>query len=378
MPTTLGVLRETAPHERRVALTPEVAALLTKAGYAVRVEAGAGTAALYPDADYQAQGAEIVTREMALASDIVAVVQPLDGSDTARLKAGTVLVGFLNPLDQPQTASALASQGVTALAMELVPRISRAQKLDALSAMSSIAGYKAVLVAANLLPRYFPLLTTAAGTVKPALVLVLGAGVAGLQAIATARRLGARVSAFDIRAAVREEIESLGAQFVELPVETQDAAATGGYAKEQAADAQRRQADLLAAHVAKADVVISTALIPGRPAPLLITEEAVQAMPPGSVIVDLAAPGGGNCALTAPGETVVRHGVTIVGPLNLPAEVPMHASQLYARTLSALLLEFTKDGQFVPDFEDEVFKGACLTHGGEITNERVRGLVIGG
>lgn len=373
MPLTLGVPRETAPGEQRVSIVPDVAARLAQAGFEVRVERGAGEGAFHPDADYEAQGARIVSRADALAADVVAVVQTPD--DLAALRRGSVLVGFLSPLDQPQTALALAAQGVTTLAMELVPRISRAQKLDALSAMSSIAGYKAVLMAADALPRYFPLLTTAAGTVKPAQVLVLGAGVAGLQAIATARRLGARVAAFDIRAAVREEIESLGAQFVDLEVEKQSAAETGGYAQAQAEDAQRRQADQLAPHVGRADVVITTALIPGRPAPLLITEEAVAAMPPGSVIVDLAAANGGNCALTVPGETVVRNGVTIIGHTNLPALVPAHASQLYARTVAALVLDFTKDGQFTPDFNDEVFRGVCLTHEGEVVNQRVRALL---
>ncbi len=372
---TVGIPRETAPGETRVALVPEGAARLIQSGYAVHVERGAGAASFYPDAAYEEAGARLVDRADALAADLVLVVQAPDAPGRAALREGSTLVGFLNPLDAPDVARDLARQGVTAFAMELVPRISRAQKLDALSAMSSIAGYKAVLLAANALPRYFPLLTTAAGTVRPAQVLVLGAGVAGLQAIATARRLGARVAAFDIRAAVREEIESLGAQFVDLSVEVQDSRAAGGYAQAQSDDAQQQQARQLAPHVARADVVISTALIPGRRAPLLVTREAVEAMPEGGVVVDLAAPGGGNCALTRPGETVVHGSVTILAPLNIAALVPAHASQLYARTVAAFVQEFTRDGAFAPDFADEIAAGACLTRGGEIVNARVQALL---
>lgn len=375
MAATLGVPKETAQHERRVAITPDIVGRLVAQGFEVRVESGAGETAQHADAQYTAQGATIAPRADVLASDVVTVVQPPSGSDLTQLRAGSVLVGFLSPLDAPDVAQALAVQGVTALSMELVPRISRAQKLDALSAMSSIAGYKAVLLAANTLPRYFPLLTTAAGTVKPAQVLVLGAGVAGLQAIATARRLGARVSAYDVRAAAREEVESLGGAFIELDLEAQDDKSSGGYAKALAEEAQQRQIRALVPHAGRADVVITTALIPGRRAPLLLSEEAVQAMPTGGVIVDLAAANGGNCALTRPDETVVAHGVTILGPTNLPALVPGHASQLYARTVSNLVLEFFKDGHFVPDFDDEVFKGACLTHNGAVVNERVQGLL---
>ncbi len=375
MPMSLGVPAETAPGERRVALTPDTAARLVKEGYAVCVEHGAGDAAFHPDEAYREAGARVVPRAEALACDVLALVQPLPDADLAALKPGAVVVGLLAPLDEPAQIARLAGRGVTALAMELVPRISRAQKLDALSAMSSIAGYKAVLMAADALPRYFPLLTTAAGTVKPAQVLVLGAGVAGLQAIATARRLGARVSAYDIRAAVKEEIESLGATFIELDLRAQDDAAAGGYAKALAQDEQQRQIDALATHIGKMDVVISTALIPGRKAPLLISERAVEAMPAGSVIVDLAAPNGGNCALTRPGETTLAHGVTILAPLNVPALVPVHASQLYARTVSNLLLEFTKDGQLTLDFDDDILKGACVARDGAVVNERVRSLL---
>ena len=259
--------------------------------------------------------------------------------------------------------------------MELVPRISRAQRMDALSAMSAIAGYRAVIEAASLLPKFFPLLTTAAGTVRPAAVLVLGAGVAGLQAIATARRLGARVSGYDVRDAVREEVKSLGAQFVELPLETTESQDEGGYARALAEEKARRQTELLVPFIAQSDVVITTALIPGRPAPTLITEQAVKEMKEGSVIVDLAAANGGNCALTAPDETAVRHGVRIAGPTNLPAGMPVHASMMYARTILAIVSEFTTEGRFTPNFEDDIIAAACVSHDGKVVNERVQGLL---
>ena len=374
---TVGVPKEMASGERRVALVPDVVARLAKGPIQVLVERGAGETAFYTDADYEAQGARVVSREEAFAADVVAKVQPPSDDEIGLLHSGGVLVGSLSPLDRPATSEKLAAAGVTALSMELVPRISRAQKMDALSAMSSVAGYRAVLLAAERLPKFFPLLTTAAGTLRPANALILGAGVAGLQAIATARRLGARTSAYDIREAVREEIQSLGASFVELEIETSASQDEGGYAKALAEEKQRRQTELLVPFLAKADVVVSTALIPGRPAPLLITEQAVEAMAPGSVIVDLAAPNGGNCALTEPGETVVRHGVQILGPLNLPSEMPVHASQMYARTVMAMIQEFTKEGRFHADFENDVFRGACVTHGGEVVHERVKGLLVG-
>lgn len=375
MAVIIGVPKETAPGERRVALTPDVAARLAKDGLEVVVESGAGEAAFHADAEYEAQGARIAGREDAFAADVVAKVQPPSDDEIGLLRSGGVLIGLLRPLDAPETSEKLAGRGVTALSMELVPRISRAQKMDVLSAMSSVAGYRAVLLAAEALPKFFPLLTTAAGTLRPASALILGAGVAGLQAIATARRLGARTSAYDIREAVREEIQSLGAQFVELELETTESQDSGGYAKALAEEKQRRQTELLVPHLAKADVVISTALIPGRPAPLLITEAAVEAMQPGSVIVDLAAPNGGNCALTEPGETVVRHGVQILGPLNLPSEMPVHASQMYARTVMAMIQEFTDEDGFHADFENDVLKGACVTHGGKVVHERVKELL---
>jgi NAD(P) transhydrogenase subunit alpha len=372
---TIGVPKETDPGERRVALVPEVLSRLTKEGLDIVVEAGAGDAAYHADAGYEAQGARVVDRAAAFQADVVAKVQPPSDEEIALMRRGGVLISFLAPLDTPDIAEKLAAQGVTALSMELVPRISRAQKMDALSAMSSLGGYKAVLVAAEMLPKFFPLLTTAAGTIRPANVLVLGAGVAGLQAIATARRLGARVWGYDIRDVVREEVQSLGAQFVELELEVEGMQDAGGYAKALMEEKARRQTELLVPHIAQSDVVITTALIPGRQAPTLITQEAVEAMTPGSVIIDTAAPDGGNCVLTTPGETTIHHGVQIVGPLNLPATMPVHASQLYARTVTAMILEFAGDEGFKTDFEDEIFKGACVAHGGEVVHERVKGLL---
>lgn len=377
MAVTVGVPRETTAGENRVALVPDVVSRLKKKGLSILVEQGAGEAAFYDDAAFEAQGAELVDRNKAFAADIVLKVQPPSDEEIGLFKAGGVYIGMLSPLDNPGVSAALAKQQVTALSMELVPRISRAQKMDALSAMSAVGGYLAVLRAANELPRFFPLLTTAAGTVKPANALVLGAGVAGLQAIATARRLGARVAAYDIRDAVREEIQSLGATFVELELEAQDDKDSGGYAKALAEEKQKRQVELLVPHIGKADVVVTTALIPGRPAPLLISEDAVKAMKPGSVIIDMAAQNGGNCAYTEKGKTVVQHGVKIVGTTNFPSEMPVHASQMYARTLMAMVLEFYGEEGFTHNFEDEIFKGSCVTHNGEVINERVKGLLDG-
>ncbi len=377
MAVTVGVPLESAQDENRVALVPDVVSRLKKKGLDVLVEKGAGATAFYADEAFEEAGASIVSRADVYKADIVVKVQPPNTEEIGLMKAGGIYIGMMNPLDQPEVASKLADQKVTALSMELVPRISRAQKMDALSAMSAVGGYLAVLKAANELPKFFPLLTTAAGTVKPANALVLGAGVAGLQAIATARRLGARVSAYDIRDAVREEIQSLGATFVELELEAQDSKDSGGYAKALAEEKQKRQVELLVPHIGNADVVITTALIPGRPAPLLISEDAVRAMAPGSVIVDMAAPNGGNCAYTEAGKTVVQHGVKILGVTNLPSEMSVHASQMYARTLMAMILEFYKEDAFVPDFEDEIFKGSCVAHNGEVVNERVKGLLAG-
>jgi NAD(P) transhydrogenase subunit alpha len=375
MPLTVGVPRETAPGERRVALVPDAVSRLIKAGAQVVVESGAGAQAYQPDAAYEAAGARVGTRVEAWAADLVARVQGPAADDLAMLGAGRTLIGFLRPLDDPQGMAALAQTGATALAMELVPRTTRAQKMDALSAMATVAGYRAVLLAAEALPKFFPLLTTAAGTIRPAKVLVLGAGVAGLQAIATARRLGAVVSAYDVRAAAAEEARSLGARFVELDLDTAGAEGSGGYAAALDEQRQRRQVELLAEHVAASDVVISTALIPGRRAPLLVSDDGVRRMEPGSVVVDLAAPNGGNCALTRPGEVVDAGGVRVMGPLNLPAEMPVHASQLYARTVLAMITEWLKDGEFVPPSEDDIYRAACVTRGGEVVNERVLGLL---
>jgi NAD(P) transhydrogenase subunit alpha len=375
MAIRVGVPKESVAGEHRVAAAPEMVQRFTRAGMEMVVERGAGEGSNYADAEYEEKGAKIVSRAEALGSDIVLKVQPPTDEEVGQLKKGSVVIGFLSPLDAPAVAKKLADAGATAFAMELVPRISRAQTMDALSAMGSIGGYRAVLLAAEKLPKFFPLLTTAAGTVKPASVLVLGAGVAGLQAIATARRLGARVSAYDIRAEVKEQIESLGGRFVELELETQDSADTGGYAKELAEEKAKRQTELLEPHIAKADVVISTALIPGRPAPVLITENAVRAMRSGSVIVDLAAANGGNCALTEADKTVKANGVSILGPTNLPSDMSVHASEMYGRTLFALVGEMVKEGELALDFEDEIIGGACVCHAGAVVNERVKSLL---
>lgn len=376
MPQSIGVPRETRAGETRVAVAPELVDRYLKLGMEVKVEEGAGEGAHFSDHDYRDAGATVVSAADVYSSDVIVKVTPPAPDEVSRMRSGAVLVSFLNPLDEPGVSALLASHGITALSMELVPRISRAQRMDALSAMSAIAGYRAVIEAASLLPKFFPLLTTAAGTVRPASVLVLGAGVAGLQAIATARRLGARVSGYDIRDAVREEVQSLGAQFVELPLETAGSQDEGGYARALAEEKAQRQTELLVPFIAKSDVVISTALIPGRAAPVLVTQEAVEAMKQGSVIIDLAASNGGNCALTVGDETVVRHGITIAGPTNLPAGMPVHASTMYGRTVLAIVSEFTNDGRFEPDFDDDIVKSACVTRDGEVVNERVRGLLV--
>ena len=372
---SVGVVKESLQGERRVALAPSALGRLIQKGLDIVVESGAGGGAYAPDSAYEAVGARIVSRAEAWRADIVARVHPPTEEETNLLGPGGVLVGFLRPLEEPQIASRLAARGVLALAMELVPRISRAQKMDALSAMASLGGYKAVLVAAAALPRFFPLLTTAAGTVRPATVTVLGAGVAGLQAIATARRLGARVWGYDIREAVREEVHSLGAHFVELDLQMDGMQDAAGYAKALMAAKAQRQAELLIPQIAASDVVITTALIPGRKAPLLVTKEAVAAMKAGSVVIDLAAVTGGNCALTTPGATVIHRDVQIMGPTNLPATMPADASYLYARTVAAMIGEFTQEGSFTANFDDAIFKSACLTYGGEVVHERVKGLL---
>ncbi len=369
----IGVVKETLPGERRVALVPEAARGLVKASLQVAVESGAGAAAFFSDAAYIDAAANLTDAATALAADAVLKVQPPSLDEVARLKGGAVSISFLQPSTNADVIRALAKQQVTAFSLDLVPRISRAQSMDALSSQANVGGYKAVLLAANHLPKFFPLLMTAAGTVAPARVLVMGAGVAGLQAIATARRLGAVVEAYDVRPAVKDEVHSLGATFLELPLEAQEG--TGGYAREQSEDFLHRQRELIGDRVAASDVVITTAAIPGRKAPILVTADMVRRMKNGSVIIDLAAETGGNCELTKPGEVIEVGGVTIDGTRNLPSTMPVHASQLYSKNVSTLLLLLVKGGALSLDFNDEIVKGACVTHGGEIVNARAKELV---
>jgi NAD(P) transhydrogenase subunit alpha len=355
----IGVPKETAPGEQRVALVPEVVAKLTASGLDVVVERGAGVAASFTDDAYASAGATLGSREDAFGAEVVVKVAPPSAEEAAALRADAVFIGFLAPLTDPDGVARLRDRGVTAFAMESVPRITRAQAMDALSSQATVSGYKAVLLASERLPRFFPMLMTAAGTIPPAKVLVLGAGVAGLQAIATARRLGAVVSGFDVRPVVKEQVESLGATFLDLGVVGEQT--EGGYAKELTPEQQAQQQQALNERIPDFDVVITTALIPGRPAPRLIPASAVQGMKPGSVIVDLAAEAGGNCELTAPGEVVQREGVTLIGLTNLPSTMANHASQLYARNVSALLGLMVKDGALGLDWDDEVLAGACVT-----------------
>ena len=371
----VGTPKESAPDERRVALVPDTVTRLAAAKLEVNVESGAGSAAFIPDAAYEQAGAKIVKTAAALLgeADAVLKVQAPSAAEVELMNRDAVLISFLQPATQGEIVRALATRGVTAFSLELVPRISRAQSMDALSSQASAAGYKAVLMAAGRLGKFFPMLMTAAGTIPPARVLVMGAGVAGLQAIATARRLGAVVSAYDVRPAVKEEVESLGATFIELALETQQG--EGGYAREQSEEFLRKQRELIGEHVAKSDVVITTAAVPGRRAPLLVTGDMVKGMRPGSVIVDLAAETGGNVELTKAGTDVDVGGVTIIGTRNVPSTMPLHASQLYARNVANLLLHLVKDGSIVIDFEDEITKGSCVTHGGEIVNERAKQIV---
>ncbi len=362
----IAVPKETEAGERRVALVPETVSRLTSAGLDVTVETDAGEGASFPDEAYVEAGASIASGPDELYRDADAVVRVRKPSEEeiAALPDGAVLIAFLEPLTDPEGVERLSARGVTGFAMESIPRITRAQSMDALSSQSTVGGYKAVLLAADRLPRFFPMLMTAAGTVAPAKVLVLGAGVAGLQAIATARRLGAVVSGFDIRPAVREQVESLGATFLDLGVVAEET--EGGYARELTEEEQRRQQEELARRIPEFDVVITTALVPGRPAPKLIPASAVKGMRPGSVIVDLAAEAGGNCELTEPGEEVVREGVTIIGLTNLPSTMPAHASQLYSKNVGALLSHLVSDGELTLDFEDEITAGACVTRREEV------------
>jgi len=373
----IAVPKETAAGETRVALTPDAAKRLIGKGAAVRVEAGAGLAAGFPDAAYQAVGCEVADRSQALAGDIVLAVQAPAQPESVR--EGAVIVGAFQPLTSPAVVKAFAARKLTAFSLELLPRITRAQSMDILSSMSTVAGYKAVLLAGGASGKFFPMLVTAAGTIAPARVFVLGAGVAGLQAIATARRLGAIVEAFDVRPAVKEQVESLGAKFVAADMSDLASEGEGGYAKEMSDEQHKRELELIHGRVKETDVVITTALIPGKPAPRLITASMVQDMKPGSVIVDLAAEMGGNCELTQKGTDVVRHGVTIIGRTNLPASMPYHASQMYARNLTAFLaLLMGKDGTLTLDFADEIITGTCITHEGGIPHERVKQVVEGG
>jgi NAD(P) transhydrogenase subunit alpha len=367
----IGIPKETAEGESRVALVPDVVKRLAAAGHTVVVEPGAGLGASIPDAAFEAAGAQLGSGVWE--ADVVAKVAPPSSGETSKLGSDGVLIGFLAPLTNAEGTRALASAGVTSFAMEAIPRISRAQSMDALSSQATVSGYLGVLIGAQELPRFFPMLMTAAGTIPPAQVLVLGAGVAGLQAIATARRLGAVVTAFDIRSAVKEQIQSLGARFFEVEG-LGDAEGSGGYARELTAEEQDIQRKALAVQMGKSDVIVTTALVPGRPAPKLISADAVAGMKPGSVVVDLAAEAGGNCELTRPGETFTTdNGVRIAGPLNLPSQMAEHASQLYAKNIQALLELMTGDeGVLALNFDDEVLAGSCVTRGGEIVHEGAR------
>ena len=376
----VGVVKESFPGERRVALIPAVIPNLAKAGLEVMVETGAGWQAGYTDEAFVEKGAKIAPDRGSVfgAADIIVQVlcygsnDKTGRADVSLLRSGQVLIGFLRPLGSKQTVEEIAGTGAIAFSVELMPRTTRAQSMDALSSMATICGYKAVLIAANTLPRLFPMMTTAAGTITPGRVLVIGAGVAGLQAIATAKRLGAVISGYDLRPAAKEQVQSLGARFVELPIEAKDAQDAGGYAKAQDEAFYARQRELLGRVVAESDVVITTAVVPGKKAPILVTKEMVQGMAPGSVIVDLAAERGGNCELTRAEETAVVNGVTIVGEINLASTVPYHASQMYARNLVAFLTLLAKGGKLNLNLQDDIIRETLVTQGGELVNTRVR------
>ncbi len=376
----IGVPKETYPGERRVALVPMVIPTLTKAGFGVLVEANAGIQAGYPDAQYTEKGAQILADRPMLFEKADIILQVLcygsndvtGKADLSLLHQDQVLIGFLRPFGSRQVVEEIAGRGVTAFSVELVPRTTRAQSMDALSSMGTICGYKAVLIAANSHPRIFPMLTTAAGTITPARVFVIGAGVAGLQAIATARRLGAVASAYDLRPAAKEQVQSLGGRFIELPIEAKDAQDARGYARAQDENFYQRQRELLGRVVKESDVVITAAVIPGKTSPILVTEEMVKGMAPGSVIFDLAAERGGNCELTKAGETVTRHGVTIIGAINVASGVPYHASQMYARNVTAFLLHLVKEQKLQLNLDDEIVRETLVTHAGEVVNARVR------
>ena len=376
----IGVPKETYPGERRVALVPMVIPALTKAGFEVTVETDAGIQAGYPDSQYTEKGAQIVTTRSALFEKADIILQVLaygsnditGKNDLPLLRRNQILIGFLRPFGSREVIQEIAGSGVTAFSVELVPRTTRAQSMDALSSMGTICGYKAVLIAADSHPRIFPMLTTAAGTITPARVFVIGAGVAGLQAVATARRLGAVASAYDLRPAAKEQVQSLGGRFIELPIEAKDAQDARGYARAQDENFYQRQRELLGRVVKDNDVVITAAVIPGKTSPVLVTEEMVKSMAPGSVIFDLAAERGGNCELTKAGATVVRHGVTIIGAINVASGVPYHASQMYARNVTAFLLYIIKEQKLQLNLNDEIVRETLVTHGGEVVNVRVR------
>jgi NAD(P) transhydrogenase subunit alpha len=376
----IGVPKETFPGERRVALVPSVLASLQKAGFEVLIEAGAGYSAGYPDADYASKGAKVVASrsEIFQRGDIIAQVLCYGANDRTGhedlplMRKNQYLVGFLRSLGNIKTVQDIASRGVVSLAMDLMPRITRAQNMDAMSSMATLSGYEAVLMAADILPRIFPMLTTAAGTITPARVLIIGAGVAGLQAIATAARLGAVVFGYDLRPAAKEHVQSLGARFVELPIEAKEAEDKGGYAKAQDASFYQRQQELLGRVVAESDVVITAASVPGKKAPVLVTSAMVEGMSPGSVIVDLSAERGGNCELTRLNQTTVEHGVTLIGTINMASSVPYHSSQLYARNIANFLTHLFKEGRTELDLDDEITRETLLTRNGEIVNQRVR------
>ena len=374
MPIRVAVPKETLPREHRVSLIPEVARRLAKLDIEVLVESGAGNAAHYPDADYDA--ARIVADPDSLYSeaDIVLAVQPPALEAIDRMREGTILIGLLLPFQRLEHIERLQARNITSFAMELVPRISRAQSMDVLSSQAAVAGYKAVLLAANLSGRFFPMLTTAAGTIRPAKVVIIGAGVAGLQAIATARRLGAIVEGYDVRAATREQVESLGAKFIDIDVAAEG---SGGYARELTEEEKQQQQAILAEHIAAADVVITTAALPGRPSPKIIPASMVEAMKPGAVIVDLAAEGGGNCELTQPGEQISHNDITIYGPLDVPSMLAVHASEMYAKNLLNFLTPMISDGELALDWEDEIITASVLTHQGVIRHEPTRATLEG-
>ena len=375
----IAVPKEVIPGERRIALVPNTINKLTKVGFEVLVEKGAGEGSHYLDTDYEEAGAKILSsaKELYKEADIVLKVRPplMEGPDeVSQMKEGCVLISFLETLRNPELAQKLADRKITSFSMDTIPRISRAQSMDALSSQASAAGYKAVLIAATTIRKFFPMLTTAAGTIPPAKVFVLGAGVAGLQAIATAKRLGANVSAFDIRAAAKGEVESLGARFVDVHLE-EETEADGGYAKEVSKDAQKREQEILKEHIAASDVVITTAQVPGKVAPALVSKDMIEAMRPGSILVDLAVEQGGNIELSKSGETVEHNGVYIIGPANLTSDMAFHTSQMYARNIISLLLHLTKEGQLALDFEDEITSGSCITHEGEIVHAKTKELL---